>query len=199
MKKVLSYLLVISFLFTGFINNVGAITVSKDDVDLDENYIKLPDSLVLDEENVVGLKGLEGALAYYQVINVSNDTNLYEKYKAALVSSDDSSAINDFFEALNGTSGAVYDDNNWSDIIDGKFTPALSGVQAGDKLLLWVKYASQTKTVYSLSIYEIGEANNPASDTTENPDTGINDWYWYLIPVALIVGSALVIKKNRYE
>lgn len=39
----------------------------------------------------------------------------------------------------------------------------------------------------------------PAEENMENPDTGLNDYVMYIIPVLIIGGSFLIFKRNSFN
>jgi len=102
-----------------------------------------------------------------------------------------------------------YDDTQWKETPDNKvYLPTAA------EYILWAKLEeSDGTTTFAAKIFSeteiITESNTvideeetieevtETTQTTTNPNTGINDYIMYIIPAALIAGTALVFKRNK--
>ena len=66
-----------------------------------------------------------------------------------------------------------------------------------DAMLLWVKVSGKMSdeavTLYMFKLY----VPDPTT-ITKNPDTGIENVFIYIVPVSILLGSMIVLKKKRY-
>lgn len=199
-QKICSYLLVGVLGLACFMVGVKALEIPAANMDLKGEYIQFPDTLEINKENNLIIQQADERVSHYQVLNVTKNTELCSAYENGITGN---GSVENFVLALNteinsGVSG--YNENNWLPVGE-KIIPTISNVNNGDKILLLVKSASATDTRYAAKIYSIGEGGSSASttDNTKNPNTGINDVLWVIIPGVLILGTALVVRKNKYE
>ncbi|MBQ6546789.1 MAG: hypothetical protein IJL74_02185 [Bacilli bacterium] len=57
-------------------------------------------------------------------------------------------------------------------------------------------YNASDETTTSSNTSNNGSQNNQSTKTTSNPETGIEDCAIYLVPVAIILGSGILLKRN---
>lgn len=200
MRKILFSLLLIFTVFNFLVIKVDAAIVA-DQIDIDASNIVLPNDFADDVETTIGLSGIEGGIGYYQVINITNNQDLLTAYNNAQA---DRTKINDLLIAMNSDEN-IMDSSNWEEIpATGKIIPKFE-YGDGDTMLLVVKYLSQTTEKYNLKTYTMKVENNNATTksdgkkTEENKDTGIEDWYFVLVPISIIGGAYLVSRRHRYE
>ena len=198
MKKILLSIITTLIIFNCLILGVNAATITSDQIDINSSYIQMPSELVSEKQATIGLSNLDGALGYYQIINITNNQDLLNAYDGA---QQDNTKLDTLVTTLNNDS-AVTNDENWNSINENEgtfvFTPSFEAA-SGDKMLLVVKYQSQTDTKYNLKVYGIEGATSTDDEEVKNSDTGIADWYLVIVPIAIIAGAVLVTKKNRYE
>lgn len=198
MKKILFSLLLIFTVFNFLVLRVDA-AITSDQIDGNSTNIILPSEFNSGVETTISLNGIEGGIGYYQIINVTNNQELLSAYNDAQA---DTTKVDALVTAMNSDSN-IMDPTNWEQIPEGgKITPEYQYGE-GDIIMLVVKYESATTTKYNLKTSKIEVKNNTTNSTNkpavENKDTGIEDWYLVLVPIAIIGGAYLVTRRHRYE
>lgn len=174
------------------------------------NYTLSHQWIEISQENYENYKKLDSQIAtankeYEDFINnTSNADKEKPEYAASLA---EKKANIDTLQNQKLALITKYDDTKWKETTDNKVH-----LPSSAEYILWAKLVeSDGTTTYAVKLVtdtEIITESTTVKDTEEtlteettqtttNPNTGISDYANYLIPVALVAGTALVFRKNK--
>ncbi len=192
MKKVLISLSCFVISLGLFIMGAGATTLATDTND----SITMPTSLSVSENSAFTVTGIAGTLVNsYQLVDVTNESNIKEAIISYLTLKADSSTPTATLETAKANLKTNINDygETWTTLSENSIPS--SAIESNKYYVLWIK-AAGTTTVYDFDGYSTMTAST--TNKTSNPDTGILDTALYVgVGALIIVGSALVIKKNK--
>lgn len=95
---------------------------------------------------------------------------------------------------------------------DGKhhgYVLAVAAVKNGDTNIYVTRVILESKSATTLAAIEYNDADKAAYEastsevtttgettTAENPETGIEDWALYLVPISIVLGSGIILRRN---
>ncbi len=146
-------------------------------------------------------------VAEKDLTKLTSGTNEYTN-KVAEISSIKSAIDGSVTDSNLKTLVADFTEANWVSISNGSSVIPTTNVTEGNYYIVWLKVVSATTTIYEYHPYKaiktsyyssntVTSSNNSTTSTT-NPDTGIENTLLYVgVGVALLIGSALVVSKNK--
>lgn len=107
------------------------------------------------------------------------------------------SAMTDVVNVINNNNVAPVEDK-WIDSTDNIFYVPKNS-EYSDVMLVWVQVTGtildQEKTLYMFKLYA---PQTSLPEDAKNPDTGIENPFVVIVPLAIVFGSAIILKKKRY-
>lgn len=157
---------------------------------------------VSNEETIKEIKQFQVTIRQYNEY-MSRYSNLTADEQVAEASTYDewrskmSSAITSVTNKINNNNAAPIDDA-WKDSTDKVFYVPKNS-EYSDAMLVWVqvtgKIGGEDKTLYMFRLYV---PEDPVPSTAKNPDTGIENPFVVIVPLAIVFGSAIILNKKRY-
>ena len=195
MKKIFSYILIITLVMFVSLGKVFAI-------EIDNETIVLPEELEVGI-NYVTFTGYDGYSKYYQILDVSDQTEFIDDFGDYLNETDDA-AKDAYFDTLKLDIEGIIQEDNWEALSNDSFD-FNDDLSSGAPYLVIVKASStgddgSNTEVYGFNVYNFNtddSSETPSGAETENEDTGINDVLLIVgVPMILGVGVYLTSKKQ---